>query len=112
MESIVLRINQKLIITPGVPIQVSRYPVLATRVSVQTIGQGIVYLMDGIPYGVTPLPKGAGANQLTAAFAPTTVPGSIYKDHDEDGIDLSQMWFDGDTAGDAILISARMKPLK
>jgi hypothetical protein len=111
-----MRINQKIVVTAGVPIQVSKYPVLATEVFIQTTGLGQAYIMDGIPLGIIPAAKGAGPGQLTAilaapslATASQTLAGTTYTDKSKHGIDLSQIWIDGDTSGDGVLVSARMK---
>lgn len=106
------RINQLITITAGTPIQLSKIPLIASRIFIQMAvggaGNGQVIT---VPVGVTPAAHGGTAGQLTAqlAAASATAPGGGYSDaaypHDGGGINLQQMWLDGDTNGDTVIVS-------
>jgi hypothetical protein len=85
-------------------------------VSIQMLkgGSGVGYVMDGIPKGTTPAGKGTGAGQLTMELnaASAGAAGGQYEDirspTDGWGIDLTQLWVDGDQ-NDPVAISGNRR---
>lgn len=106
-----MRVNKAITVVAGTPIQISTLKVYASRVFIQmkTGGTGNGQVMDG--QVTQPTGHGATAGQLTAeiAAASASAPGGSYADRayekDGTGIDLSQLWVDGDHSGDIMTVS-------
>ncbi len=107
------RINLKITITSGTPIQLSAFHLYASEILIQNKsgGTGIIQICAGIPLGTTPAAHCGTAGQLTAELAPasSTAPGGSYSDSvtikSGTGIDLSGIWLDGGTSGDIATVS-------
>jgi hypothetical protein len=114
-----MRINTKVTLAPGTPINVAAALELtdnhmANRVSIQmaTGGSGLGYVMDGIAVGRTPATTNASDVTVELYPATSTAPGGQYSDPEaaidfsmSPAIDLSMLWIDGAEA-DPVRISA------
>lgn len=108
------RINQKLTIVAGTPIQLSAFHFYVTEIFIQgaaSASGGIIEICAGIPLGTTPAAHCGTAGQLTAqlAAATSTAPGGSYSDSvngkQGSGIDLANIWVDGQHSGDVVTVS-------
>lgn len=106
------RVNTQVTVTAGTPVRLSTTKRLVNRIFVQMAigGSGVGYVMTGIPNGTTP--SSSNAAHLTAQLcaATATAPGCNYSDNinstsNADPIDLSEIWLDGATSGDKIIVS-------
>jgi hypothetical protein len=107
------RINLKITITSGTPIQLSAIHLYASEILIQAAagGTGLIQVCAGIPVGTTPAANCGTAGQLSAQLAPatSTAPGGSYSDQvtskSGTGIDLETIYVDGSHSGDVVLVS-------
>jgi hypothetical protein len=118
-----MRINTTVTLTPGTPLNVAAQftaqpgaPLYADRVFIQMRhgGTGLGYVLDLSALKAGTTPDKTHANQVASELdiAGATGPGGSWGDtkspQDGNGIDLNQMWVDGDQA-DPCLISVNLR---
>lgn len=106
--------NKIITITAGTPQQLSTTDIFVSRISMQ-MGAGAAGAFGEwitVPVGVTPAAHGGTAGQLSRqlpAATSATVPGVGWEERmdyqDGLGINLREIWVDGQHTGDTVLIS-------
>lgn len=105
------RINQKLTVTAGTPIQIAPTGTIADEVVIQPAAGGtvsLVYVMAGI-YGRTPSTSNATDVTTTLCPATATIPGCSYSDgtlaQPATGVDVGAIWIDVGTSSTVVYVS-------